>query len=58
LRFDPSAGLGLLSGIFSSDKKPSLAEIMEALKTNCTFELAFFKDRDELKELIRENCVK
>ena len=31
---------------------------MEALKTNCTFELAFFKDRDELKELIRENCVK
>jgi exodeoxyribonuclease V alpha subunit len=49
LRFDPSAGLGLLSELFGQDKEPTFSEIKDVLESDdSTLSINYYKDDHEL----------
>jgi exodeoxyribonuclease V alpha subunit len=54
LRFDPSTSIGILAEFFSSEKPPFPSEISATLgKLDKTIELFYFRNEDELKNIIR-----
>jgi exodeoxyribonuclease V alpha subunit len=53
LRFDSATAIGILAEFFSSEKPPFPSEISTALdKLDKTVELFYFKDKDELKNIV------
>lgn len=55
LRFDPTARLGRLSELFSSEDQPSPTEIKNVLdKSDSSLETQYFADRGELKEITKK----